>query len=104
LSGGVFHSAPSDDAWVVGARLSHSIADWNFGLEGLHSQWQEPAQTTQEAIWGISLNGTDPLSDSIDPEGRVAYSYADCGNVGAFGSPIPSVHGIEIDFGTNISC
>jgi len=93
----------SDDAWVVTAGLNHTIGDWAFGLEGMYSQWQELAKTTQETIWGLSLNGTYALSDSIDLEGQIAYTAADYGNVGIFGTSIPAVHGFEVDFGTNIS-
>ena len=92
-----------DNGWVVTAGGSYSVGNWAFGLEGMGSQWGELSHTTHETIWGISLNGTYALSDSIDLEGQVAFTYADYGNVGLHGSTIPSVHGLEVDFGTNIN-
>jgi predicted porin len=96
-------AAPSDDGWVVLGGCNYTIGQWQFGLQGMYSLWQELGDTTHEAIWGVSLNGIYAFTDSFSIDGQIAYTYADYGNVGLGGTSIPNVHGIEVDLGTNIT-
>jgi outer membrane protein OmpU len=95
-----------DNGWVATAGFNYTVGTVGVGVQGMYSQWgQFGGAVNDETLWGVSLNATYAYGPGINLDAQLSYTSADYGGavVAPFIFGLPSVHSLELDFGTAIN-